>query len=318
MTGVKLPKKWNGKEPRPLETVLTQRDIQSSDIIIPVMGPSGVGKSTFINTLVGTSQAKVGHNLECCTVNTQDFIVTHPKDPDRRIILVDTPSFGNASVNDVEVLGRICGWLVHLYGNNSQISGFIYLHPISQTRMVGPSATKDFTIFKKLCGDDAYPNVILATTKWSDVKEDMAKRREEQLSSFWKDMVDNGSRMAQFRGTSDSAWAIVNLILERQPLQSLQIQRELVDSQKSIPDTQAGGCLRDMLKDLVSLQKKNIARLRKEGGDELEQTLEDAEEQLRSASSQLDQLKKVRLVRRVMSFVGLHRLSASRPTTPAP
>ncbi|KAH7925391.1 hypothetical protein BV22DRAFT_1034065 [Leucogyrophana mollusca] len=234
-------KGWKGKDRRHDDTVM--KDAMESDIIIPVMGATGVGKSTFINTVVGKPVTTVGHDLQSCTKHLQHVIIPCPGDPSRRIVLVDTPGFDDTYVDDFEILRRIAVWLAYSYSKDRKVAGIIHLHEITQNRMFG-SSRKNFTIFNELCGEGASQNIILATTKWGDITEATAQKHQQQLlSTFWRDMISQGSRTAQFRGTSESAWKIVSLILPKSPL-ILQIQRELVDEDKITPETKAGDALR--------------------------------------------------------------------------
>ena len=98
-----------------------------------------------------------------------------------------------------------------------KIAGIIYLHEISQPRFETSRAS--FLMFKKLCGDDRLKNVILATTKWSYIDETVGLRREQQLSeTYWKRMLVRGSRMARFMDTRESAWDIIDLVLDEDPV----------------------------------------------------------------------------------------------------
>jgi hypothetical protein len=63
--------------------------------------------------LVGREVAGVGHELYSCTEKIEPFIITHPNDP-RRIVLVDTPGFDDTFVDDTEILRRIAIWLANL------------------------------------------------------------------------------------------------------------------------------------------------------------------------------------------------------------
>ncbi|KAH7925383.1 hypothetical protein BV22DRAFT_437890 [Leucogyrophana mollusca] len=260
------------------------------------MGPTGVGKSTFVNSAAGEHATTVGHDLQSCTSSIQHVIVPYPPDPSRRIVFVDTPGFDDTYLDDSEILRRIAVWLARSYDDDMRLAGVVYMHEISQTRMLGTSR-KNFLMFNKLVGPEATRNVILATTKWTHITEEAGGRREEQLvNTFWKEMVDSGSRTARFYGTKDSAWAIVNLIVEREALAALQIQRELVDLGKLIPETEAGNALRATLKSLVETHKKTISQLHSQegpqgGDDELQQRLRETESQLRELLGQIQGLK---------------------------
>ncbi len=74
-----------------------------------VLGPTGVGKSSFIN-LVSGSNLRVGQNLESCT---DEVDVTLPFDIDgRRVTLVDTPGFDDTTKSDADVLKLVGQYLV--------------------------------------------------------------------------------------------------------------------------------------------------------------------------------------------------------------
>jgi hypothetical protein len=95
-----------------------------------------------------------------------------------------------------------------------KIGGVIYLYEISQTRMLG-SARKNLAMFRKLCGEDALKKVVLGTTKWGEITDDVGQRREQQLrDNFWKEMIDEGSQMRRFLNTPESAWEMVSIILQ--------------------------------------------------------------------------------------------------------
>jgi hypothetical protein len=188
-----------------------------------------------------------------------------------------------------------------------KLAGIIYLHEISQTRMFGTSL-KNLKMFNKLCGDKALKNVILATTKWSDIDGDVGRRREQQLSdTYWKTMLAQGSQIARFVYTLESAWAIINLIIcnNRIPVPAL-IQRELVDLQKTLPETEAGKTLRYTLEELLKAQREMARELREENGahgsEELRQRQEEISHRLQTTLHQIRELK-VPLGKRILAFV---------------
>ena len=190
-----------------------------------------------------------------------------------------------------------------------KVAGVIYLHEISQTRMHGTSR-RNLVVFSRLCGDSALDKVILATTKWNKVEEGEGAERELDLRGmFWKKMVNQGSTMFRFTGTYESAWEIVHHILQPRSLSlSLLIQRELVDLQKLLPETEAGQCLREALEHLLEEQKGIAHRLEGDQNlqrnEELRAKYEANQREIRSTLVQIKNLK-VPLGRRIARLFGL-------------
>lgn len=111
-----------------------------------------------------------------------------------------------------------------------KLAGIIYLHDISENRMFGTSR-KNLDMFRKLCGDDALKNVILATTKWAGVSPELGARREKQLADmYWNEMIDHGSTVVRFNDSHPSACDIIdNIVLEHEAMDFVRIQEELVN-----------------------------------------------------------------------------------------
>ena len=190
-----------------------------------------------------------------------------------------------------------------------KVAGVIYLHEISQTRMHGTSR-RNLVVFSRLCGDSALDKVILATTKWNKVEEGEGTERELDLRGmFWKKMISQGSTMFRFTGTYESAWDIVRHILQPRILPlSLLIQRELVDLQKLLPETEAGQCLREALEHLLEEQKGIAHRLEGDQNlqrnEELRAKYEANQREIRSTLVQIKNLK-IPLGRRIARLFGL-------------
>jgi hypothetical protein len=190
-----------------------------------------------------------------------------------------------------------------------KLGGVIYLHDISQTRMLG-TTRKNFDMFRKLCGDGAAASVILGTTKWAEVHQGVAERREKQLiETYWRDMTGQGSRVRRFLDTSESAWTIVYCILDAlAKIEALKIQEELVNLQEIIPETDAGKTLRYTLQQLLEMQKQMAEELAAQaaGGDDaqVQAKLEEHRNQMRTTLKQINDLK-ISLSRRMKGFFGL-------------
>jgi hypothetical protein len=104
---------------------------------------------------------------------------------------------------------------------------------------------RNLDMFQKLCGSDALSSIILVTTHWSSFNDDdfyESQDKEEELRrEYWKALLKRGSKMLRFDNTYSSAWNIIDSLPETTV--SLEIQREMVDEGKSLPETAAGRSL---------------------------------------------------------------------------
>ncbi|KAF4614557.1 hypothetical protein D9613_003469 [Agrocybe pediades] len=241
---------------------MTDDKVSSSDIIIAVMGPTGAGKSTFINALLREERMTVGHGLSSCTkgvcASTLEFEESFKALPfykNRRLVIVDTPGFDDTYEGDLHILQQIAEWLEQSYLQKTILGGVIYLHDISSDRFSG-TARRNLETFKLMCGDAAMSKVVLGTTKWSRTTN--GPNREQELKErHWKTMIEKGSQTCQFLDDYPSAWEFVDVILRRLALANvLEIQRELGIEKKTIPETKAGKELRYTLQEALEMQKK--------------------------------------------------------------
>ena len=147
------------------------------------------------------------------------------------------------------------------------ITGIVYLHDICLPRCTG-TILKNLDMFKKLCGDDALRNVVLGTTKWSLInRRETGEKREQQLrDSIWKEMINHGSVIRRVGRDRSSAMEILDHILQNKPIESLLIQKEVVDEQKPIPETTAGKT-RDYTQKQPETLKKKREKSRQMGKD---------------------------------------------------
>jgi len=236
-----------------------------TDIVIPVMGPTGVGKSTFINTLLGRNAMLVGHDISSCTSTLQYAIVDNPPPCEgHRVIIVDTPGFDDTYEEDVEILRRIAVWLASSYGDNMKLGGVIYLLSIADKRMKG-TTRRNLDMFHQLCGNKALARVVLGTTNWGEVLKDVGEKREQQLAkTFWNTMTASGSISLRFDKSEKSARDFLDTILGQLEFGGneevlndnvLRIQDELVELERRIPETEAGKKLRYTLEQARQMQK---------------------------------------------------------------
>ena len=147
------------------------------------------------------------------------------------------------------------------------LGGVIYLQSIADKRMMG-TTRRNLDMFSQFCGDKALARVVLGTTNWGEVDENVGKMREEQLiKTFWNTMIDSKSKSLRFDKTKGlgSAQVFLNSILDQLDFDEnkeilndnvLRIQNELVELERRIPETAAGKELRYTLEQLLEMQKE--------------------------------------------------------------
>ncbi|EDR05775.1 uncharacterized protein LACBIDRAFT_302488 [Laccaria bicolor S238N-H82] len=198
----------------------------ANDVIIPLMGRTGAGKSKFVNFIAGKEVTTVGHDLQRCTVKLLPVVIDFLRNDlltNGRLVLLDAPGFGDSYVDDHDVILRGIGtWLETMYDSRdshglkgeTKLAGIVYLYDISSTRTLGPTL-RNFDVFQKLCGEDALKRVVLCTTKWSDIIPEEGEKRTEQLKeTYWKKMIEGGSTVREFEDSQKSAWDVIAPIIE--------------------------------------------------------------------------------------------------------
>ena len=127
--------------------------------IVASLGMTGAGKSTIIKLLTNNDDVIIGSSLEPCevyptklnerdssstgTACVQKYDVTLDGIP---FTLVDTPGFDDPFRSNEEVLEEISQWFAASYKAGRQLAGVVYLHRITDTRMLG-LAMLNFKVF---------------------------------------------------------------------------------------------------------------------------------------------------------------------------
>jgi hypothetical protein len=171
----------------------------------------------------------------------------------------------------VNILEDIAYWLAAMWSQETKLAGIIYLHKITDGRMLG-SAKRNLRMFKNLTGSANLGSVVLATTHWTDsdgrsVPEDVGQRRITELTEtkeFWGEMVARGSRVEKHDGTGESAQRIVSELVARQIKVVLDIQRNLIDDHMKLQDTGAGQALQAEIREERERSEREIALLRRD------------------------------------------------------
>ncbi|KAI6104197.1 P-loop containing nucleoside triphosphate hydrolase protein [Pisolithus sp. B1] len=226
--------------------------------VIAIMGPTGSGKSNFINKLTGCEEESGADKLESCTQDIREFIVNIASG--KHYLFVDTPGFDDTYRSDRDVLRTIATWLEKKYRGEVKLTGIIYTHRISDNRMSG-SLCKNLDLFGRLCGDKAAQCVRLVTTMWDNQRPENTELYQSRVlqlkEDFWKPLISVGARHERFANTQESAWKIVNGLVQTRTSsadatgkldeasvgQTLLIQEEMVNARKKLHETSAGKAL---------------------------------------------------------------------------
>ncbi|ORY19538.1 P-loop containing nucleoside triphosphate hydrolase protein [Clohesyomyces aquaticus] len=223
--------------------------------MIVVVGVTGAGKSYFINTVAGKKVVPEGNDLASCKCAAVPVTVGRTK-----VLLVDTPGFDEAKRSDSEILSEIAEILSAQYAVGVELKGIIYLHRITDIRFTR-GAVKTLDIFKKICGDLALKNVLLVTSRWGEVDEDLGSKRERELrENFWAYMLHKGSTLTRFHGDKPGAAALMSQLLSKDTV-VLDLQRDLVDEGRNLDQTSAGQYVDDGLEKKMREYERAIADL---------------------------------------------------------
>jgi hypothetical protein len=161
------------------------------------------------------------------------------------------------------------------------------------------SVLMNLQVFAGIFGQKAMPNVILATTMWDLVEEEVGNGREQQLKKdFWKDMIADGCRTERFDNTHDSAWHIMDSLAQKNRAPVL-LSSEMVDTRLRLNETTAGVTLNKELQKLIAEQKEAARKLREHAGDQaneqvvksLNERKAEIEKKIRQTEDQIQQLK---------------------------
>lgn len=178
--------------------------------------------------------------------------------------------------------------LFHSNKQGARLAGVIYMQRISDLR-VGGSARRDFRMFQELCGEDAYPNVIIVTNMWGTVTAEDGAAREQELAGkdiFFKPILDKQAMMLRHDHTKQSSHHIIQNFVDKEPV-VLQIQRELGEGM-DITQTAAYKQLDKEMSDLCARHLKELEALKEEMTDAEQSQDEETRKELQDEVSKVE------------------------------
>ena len=203
------------------------------------------------------------------------------------LVLIDTPGFDDIEMSDYQILHAIAAWLENSCEKGQLLSGLVYLHQINKTRMSG-SAVRALHLFQRICGEDNYKNVILATTFWNKIehcKQEGIDREERLLANegFWKLMKEKGAKVMRLgKNYKDIIPAL--MVMAEKPTMTLEIQQELSNGLE-LEQTMAGLFINNDNEEFQKEQEMKTAKLQ----EDFERQLEEQESRLNRARRETHQ-----------------------------
>jgi energy-coupling factor transporter ATP-binding protein EcfA2 len=221
-------------------TSIGTMELTPSDVVILLMGPPGSGKTTFLEIAAG-SKAVGRSGSEHYTTGISAFRLSVATQSSSSMVLVNTPAFNDTGKPDSEILQLISGWLNQTYQKGIKVSGLIYFHQISNSKVEG-TPLRNWLTFEGICGQH-FNKVVIATTMWGSVDDEVGGKRELDLQEFWRVDIARGWSMQRFLRDRTSAADVLAPILEHRTTQPLQLQREISDFHLSLKQTTAARIL---------------------------------------------------------------------------
>ncbi|KAF9043437.1 P-loop containing nucleoside triphosphate hydrolase protein [Panaeolus papilionaceus] len=179
-----------------------------------IMGPTGAGKSSFIEALGLEGSLKISSNgLDGFTQGVSTYKLNNVVNRDGYpIYLVDSPGFADTKISEMAIVSMLQKWMKD---NDDMIfDHLLYLTPITSTRLPG-TQRQVLKTFNALTGVKTAKNVSIVTTMWDNIGGENASKRAEdnyqQLQNkIWKDFIQAGAQMMQFHNTQESALSILD------------------------------------------------------------------------------------------------------------
>jgi hypothetical protein len=151
---------------------------------------------------------------------------------------VDTPGFDDSYTSNEDITKQLMQWLEATFRKGKRLNGIIYIHDIKKPRIQG-SALQHMRMFRRLCGQDAFSHVVLATSFWDQGSPSSGASREKQLMEsrdFWAPMIEKGAKVMRITQERSTCLCVLNELAANAKFDLL-VQHEIVVDGKGLSDT---------------------------------------------------------------------------------
>ncbi|PPR08217.1 hypothetical protein CVT24_001232 [Panaeolus cyanescens] len=199
---------------------------------IRIMGPTGAGKSSFIEALSGSKELGISKNqlegftqearayrFQNVTVeaiedyeNGEHYTTTYP------VAIFDTPGFADRKMSEMDVVQKVKKCMFES-SVSSLLHAVAYFVPITDIRLSG-SRRRPMDTFKAMTGTRGAQRVTIITTMWNTIfKEETINKALERYEDLkkgpWKPVLDQGGSIIKLMdNTQECALEALKTILE--------------------------------------------------------------------------------------------------------
>ncbi|KAG9083964.1 hypothetical protein FRC06_004297, partial [Ceratobasidium sp. 370] len=230
----------------------------------------------------------VGHTLESCTQEVTTTGIPIINVSGIEVQLIDTPGFDDSRGSDIEVLKAISKFLVDSFHQGQLVTGIIYMHRITDTRLSG-SGRRSLRTFRQLCGESSLQNVLLLTSMWSSppTTRELSNERELQIHPLVSDFGCAPARLAD--RSKPEGRRIIGQCIWGSP-QVLAIQKEMAQAGLSLEYTQAYQAFDEVLAEQRRQYEWQVEELRQSRAAEEEERQQAIAEERRQSKLWADRL----------------------------
>ncbi|KAF9042470.1 hypothetical protein BJ165DRAFT_1349335 [Panaeolus papilionaceus] len=147
-----------------------------------ILGPTGAGKSSFIESLAGEGQS-LGISKDQLAGFTQEVTAYQVKNAmvqwdggASTLYLVDAPGFSDSKISELEIITKVKQWMKD--HGVLVILGVLYLSPITDTRAPG-SKRRTIKMIQLLLDNRGFHYLNIVTTMWDRLSNPQAEKRAE-------------------------------------------------------------------------------------------------------------------------------------------